>query len=82
MKKVLFGLSSSDKEALGKRARQRVVNDFSKDKMAANLDDEFRRMAGLQRASQTPWIGILGIFSIFGAVFIVLVALLLQALKV
>jgi len=52
---VLFEFSDKERSALSARAKKRVLTEFSKEKMAENLDAQFTAMAG-KRRSQVPLI--------------------------
>jgi len=73
MRTVLFQFSDKERSALSNRAKKRVLTEFSKEKMAENLDAQFTAMAG-KRRTQVPLIFLLAPMGIY---FVVCLALTL-----
>jgi len=75
MRKPLIASSADNLRAMGERGRERVLAEFSREKMIVSLDEEIRklRQSSTRRGSMLPILAGLG----FLAVLIVLAALLM-----
>lgn len=71
MRKALFELPPEEAREMGRRGKERVVAEFSKEKMAERLDDEFDSILERERGSRVVWVwmmlGVVGVMVGFTA---------------
>lgn len=76
MHQVMFDMPNDYLVDMGEKGKRRVKEEFSHTKMASRLDEEIATIMNTPRPSTNGIADILGILGIFGAVLLVIVAVL------
>ena len=76
MRQVLFELPKDHLTRMGQNGKRRVRDEFSHTKMASRLDEEIAITINSPRSSANGILDVLGVLGSFGAVLLIIVAVL------
>ena len=75
MKKVLFEMSDAEIRVIGVKGKERVEREFSKEKMAASLQEVMYEMLEKDVGEESFGVGVLGVLGVLMGVLMGLVAM-------